>query len=91
MSWGGAGPMLSRLCGSFLRRPVVRLRFGAPVDLSGIDASAPGAAQKVTDRIMDALVAELTVLRVGEPRLPRYVDPVRPLSTARSHRRPANT
>jgi 1-acyl-sn-glycerol-3-phosphate acyltransferase len=88
LPWGGLGPTLARLVGTVFRRPVVRVRFGAPVDLSGIVDGTPGAAQKATDRIMDAIVAELTVLRVDEPRLPRYVDPVRPLSTGRSHRRP---
>jgi 1-acyl-sn-glycerol-3-phosphate acyltransferase len=85
-AWGGFGPTVRTLGRSLLRRPVVRVHFGAPVDLSGLDAATPGAAQKATDRIIDALTAELIGLRVQEPRLPRYVDPVRPLSTSRRHR-----
>lgn len=87
LAWGGVRPSVARAFTALFRRPVVRVRFGAPVDLAGIVDGTPGAAQRATDRIMDAIVAELTVLRVEEPRLPRYVDPVRPLSTARSHRR----
>ncbi|MET7400931.1 lysophospholipid acyltransferase family protein [Dactylosporangium sp. NPDC005572] len=88
-AWGGFGPTLRTVCRSLLRRPVVRVHFGAPVDLSGIDPGAPGAAQQATDRIIDAITAELRPLRAAEPRLPRYVDPVRPLSTQRRHRPPA--
>jgi 1-acyl-sn-glycerol-3-phosphate acyltransferase len=74
---------------SALRRPVVRVRFGAPVDLSGLRPGEPGHAQRATDRIIDALTAELAELRPDEPDLPRHVDPTRPVSTARSHRRAA--
>jgi 1-acyl-sn-glycerol-3-phosphate acyltransferase len=85
-AWGGFGPTMRTLGRSLLRRPVVRVHFGAPVDLSDLDVAAPGAAQRATDRIMDAITAELVRLRVAEPRLPQYVDPVRPLSTQRRHR-----
>jgi len=87
LAWGGLRPSLARLATAVFRRPVVRVRFGPPVDLTGIVEGTPGAAQRATDRIMDAIVAELAALRVDEPRLPRYIDPVRPLSTARTHRR----
>jgi 1-acyl-sn-glycerol-3-phosphate acyltransferase len=86
-AWGGFGPTVRTLGRSLLRRPVVRVHFGAPVDLSDLDPAVPGAAQRATDRIIDAITAELVALRVAEPRLPRYVDPVRPLSTQRAHRR----
>ncbi|MEV0569791.1 1-acyl-sn-glycerol-3-phosphate acyltransferase [Dactylosporangium sp. NPDC050588] len=85
-AWGGFGPTVRTLGRSLLRRPVVRVHFGAPVDLSDLDPAVPGAAQRATDRIIDAITAELVKLRVDEPRLPRYVDPVRPLSTQRRHR-----
>lgn len=85
-AWGGFGPTLRTLGRSLLRRPVVRVHFGAPVDLSGLDPAVPGAAQRATDRIIDAITAELVGLREAEPRLPRFVDPVRPLSTQRRHR-----
>ena len=85
-AWGGFGPTVRTLARALLRRPVVRVHFGAPVDLSDLDAAVPGAAQRATDRIIDAITADLARLRVDEPRLPRYVDPVRPLSTQRRHR-----
>jgi 1-acyl-sn-glycerol-3-phosphate acyltransferase len=79
----GAGRGLLR---ALLRRPVVRVHFGAPVDLSGLRVGAPGHAQQATDRIIDALTAALAPLRPDEPDTPRHVDPTRPVSTARSHR-----
>ncbi|WP_433224005.1 lysophospholipid acyltransferase family protein [Dactylosporangium sp. CS-047395] len=85
-AWGGFGPTVRTLARALVRRPVVRVHFGAVVDLSGIDAGVPGAAQRATDRIIDAITEELRPLRVDEPRLPRYVDPVRPLTLQRRHR-----
>jgi 1-acyl-sn-glycerol-3-phosphate acyltransferase len=85
-AWGGVGPTIRTLVRALVRRPVVRVHFGAVVDLSGIEPGVPGAAQRATDRIIEAITAELRPLRAGEPRLPRYVDPVRPLSLQRRHR-----
>ncbi len=87
MVWHGWLAMLARLGRSALCRPVVRVHFGTPVDLSGLTPQTPGAARLATDRIIDALTAELAPLRAGEPHLPRYVDPTRPLTTARRHTR----
>jgi 1-acyl-sn-glycerol-3-phosphate acyltransferase len=83
------GGTLRTLLRTARRRPVVRVRFGAPVDLSGLNPGAPGAAQKATDRIIDALTDTLAPLRPDEPDRPRHVDPTRPSDTARSHRRRA--
>jgi 1-acyl-sn-glycerol-3-phosphate acyltransferase len=85
-AWGGFGPTVRALTRALLRRPVVRVHVGGVVDLSGIDPAVPGAAQRATDRIIDAITAELRPLRAGEPRLPRYIDPVRPLTLQRRHR-----
>src|SRR5512142_1177848 len=85
MVYHGWRTMIARLCRAVAVRPVVRVHFGAPVDLSDLAPQARGAAQRATDRIMDALTAELAAVRRDEPRLPRYVDPTRPLSTARRH------
>jgi 1-acyl-sn-glycerol-3-phosphate acyltransferase len=79
IAWGGFGASVAALTRSLWRRPVVRVHFGPPVDLSGLTAGAPGAAQQATDRIIGALVTQLAPL-------PRWVDPQRPLSTARSFR-----
>ncbi|UWZ49707.1 1-acyl-sn-glycerol-3-phosphate acyltransferase [Dactylosporangium matsuzakiense] len=85
-AWGGFGPTVRALARALVRRPVVRVHFGRVVDLGGIEPGAPGAAQRATDRIIDAITAELRELRADEPRLPRYIDPVRPLTVQRRHR-----
>jgi 1-acyl-sn-glycerol-3-phosphate acyltransferase len=87
MAYHGRGPMWKRFISSLWRRPLVRVHFGAPVDLSDLHYGAVGHAQKASDRVMRALADELAKLRVDEPRLPRYRDPTRPVSTARSLRR----
>ncbi|WDZ83142.1 lysophospholipid acyltransferase family protein [Micromonospora cathayae] len=71
------------------RRPVIRVRFGAPVELGGVDPAVPGAARRATDLIIDAVTDTLVPLRVDEPDRPRHVDPGRPVDTSRSHRRRA--
>ncbi|HEX5543472.1 MAG TPA: lysophospholipid acyltransferase family protein [Micromonospora sp.] len=75
---------------SLLRRPVIRVYFGAPIDLSGIDPASSGAALHATDRIIDALTVALAPLREDEPDLPRHLDPTRPTDISRLHRRPDN-
>jgi hypothetical protein len=83
--WEGVPLMVRRALASMWRRPVVRVHFGAPVDLSDVDPAAPGAAQRATDRITEATIDALRPLRADEPGLPRYVDPTRPVSTVRSY------
>jgi 1-acyl-sn-glycerol-3-phosphate acyltransferase len=84
LAYDGYGAMLRTLARAIVRRPVVRVHFGAPVDLSGLDVEVPGDAQRAADRITAATVDALRVLRADEPAAPRVVDPTRPLSTARS-------
>jgi 1-acyl-sn-glycerol-3-phosphate acyltransferase len=76
--WGSPRGLAARLVWAVLHRPVVRVHFGAPVELHGV--SVPAA----TDRIMAAVTEQLRALRPTEPRLPAWIDPHRPLSTARS-------
>ena len=83
------GDLLRGLARAVWRRPVVRVHFGAPVDLSGLRPGVPGHAQRATERIIEALTGTLAPLRPDEPDLPRYVDPTRPTSTDRLHRRAA--
>ncbi|MEV4811400.1 lysophospholipid acyltransferase family protein [Micromonospora avicenniae] len=72
---------------ALLRRPVIRVHFGTPVDLAGLTPETPGAARRATDRIIDAITDALVPLRRDEPERPRHVDPGRPTDTSRSHRR----
>ncbi|MGW0435863.1 lysophospholipid acyltransferase family protein [Micromonospora sp. NPDC003197] len=72
---------------ALVRRPVIRVHFGTPIDLDEPDPGVPGAALRATDRIIDALTDTLAPLRPNEPDRPRHVDPGRPADTARMHRR----
>jgi 1-acyl-sn-glycerol-3-phosphate acyltransferase len=73
---------------SVWRRPVIRVHFGEPVDLTGVDPTSPGAAVRATARIIDALTTALVPLRPDEPGLPRHRDPSRPADSARSRHGP---
>ncbi|MEU4717765.1 lysophospholipid acyltransferase family protein [Micromonospora purpureochromogenes] len=79
--------MLPGIARSLLRRPVIRVRFGDPLDLHDLTHGAPGAARRGTDRIIDAITDTLVPLRRDEPDRPRHVDPGRPVDTSRAHRR----
>jgi 1-acyl-sn-glycerol-3-phosphate acyltransferase len=72
---------------ALVRRPVIRVHFGDPVDLSGLDPAVPGAARRATDRIIDSITTTLAALRPDEPDQPRHRDPTRPTETVRAHRR----
>lgn len=86
LPWGAPHGVWGVLGRALWRRPVVRVHFGAPVDLSGLVEERPGDAVRGTERIMDAIVAGLVPLRVGEPRLPAWVDRTRPVTVARRYR-----
>ncbi|MEV5695219.1 lysophospholipid acyltransferase family protein [Micromonospora globbae] len=79
--------LLRGIARALLRRPVIRVHFGEPVDLTGLASGTPGAARQATDRIIDAITDALVPLRPDEPERPRHVDPGRPADTSRSHRR----
>jgi 1-acyl-sn-glycerol-3-phosphate acyltransferase len=68
-------------------RPRVTVHFGAPVDLSAVDPTKVGAAQRITDQITDAIIDCLAPLRVKEPNHPRFIDPSRVTETRRSYKR----
>jgi 1-acyl-sn-glycerol-3-phosphate acyltransferase len=76
---------------AMVRRPHVWVRFGAPVDLSGLDGSVTGHAVLATERIVEAIAETLAPLRVAEPQMPRFVDDTRPVDMTRVRRRPADT
>jgi 1-acyl-sn-glycerol-3-phosphate acyltransferase len=81
------------IVGSVLRamvhRPVVWVRFGEPVDLSGLTGSAGAWAVRATQRIVEAIDATLVPLRVDEPETPRFVDRTRPVDMSRVRPRAA--
>lgn len=80
----GMWPALWR---SMRTRPTVKVHFGDPVDLSGIDPGRAGAAQRITDRITEAIIECLVPLRAGEPDVPSFLDPTRVTDGKRSFRR----
>jgi hypothetical protein len=86
MAYHGSVAMFRTAVSSIWRRPVVRMSFGVPVDLSDLREGEVGHAQRATDRIMAALTAELATLRPDQPGVPRFVDPTKPVSSARSYR-----
>lgn len=80
----GMWPFLWR---DLTKRPLVKVHFGAPVDLTAVDLTRVGAAQRITDRITDAIIDCLGPLRAGEPDLPSFTDPSRITETRRSYQR----
>jgi 1-acyl-sn-glycerol-3-phosphate acyltransferase len=87
LAYHGNGAMVVTLLRAVVRRPVLRVHFGPPVDLSDLSATSTGAALRATERIMAAITEALEPLRVDEPRLPRYRDRSRPVSTLRTRER----
>ena len=79
---GLAGSLLRTI----VRRPVVHVRFGAPVDLSGLTGTAGAQAMRATDRIVEAIAETLAPLRPDEPETPRHVDRTRPPDLSRVRR-----
>jgi 1-acyl-sn-glycerol-3-phosphate acyltransferase len=84
VAYHGFGAMAWRLLVSAVRRPVVHVRFGAPVELSDLSVDQPRHPLHASNRIIAAITDGLRPLRADEPGLPRYVDLTRPVSTART-------
>jgi 1-acyl-sn-glycerol-3-phosphate acyltransferase len=80
--------MVRALLRALVVRPVVRVHFAAPVDLSGLSTQRPGDARRATELILDGITEALAGLRPDEPDRPRHVDPTRPSDTSRSRRLP---
>ncbi|MGW4460925.1 lysophospholipid acyltransferase family protein [Micromonospora sp. NPDC004704] len=87
LPYGTPKGLLRAVGRALVRRPVIRVHFGEPVDLDGLDPTVSGAARRATDRIIDALTTTLVPLRPDEPDGPRHRDPTRPTETTRVHRR----
>ena len=86
--YGAPVGLLRALPAAVRRRPLIRVHFGDPVDLSGLSDGVAGHARRATDRILDAVGGHLAVLRGDEPGAPRHVDPTRPRDSSRSRPRP---
>ncbi|GGK37356.1 1-acyl-sn-glycerol-3-phosphate acyltransferase [Pilimelia terevasa] len=83
LPYGVPRRLLRTLGRAVWRRPVLRVHFGGPVDLSGL---SEGDAVEATERIVAAIAGDLVPLRAAEPVRPAWVDRTRPVSAARSRR-----
>jgi 1-acyl-sn-glycerol-3-phosphate acyltransferase len=88
MPYAAPAGLARSLLRTIWQRPVVHVRFGEPVDLSGLTGTAGAQAMRATDRIVEGIAQTLAPLRPDEPELPRHVDRTRPpdLSRVRRHR-----
>jgi 1-acyl-sn-glycerol-3-phosphate acyltransferase len=85
--WQDVKPLLLSWLRALWARPVFRVHFGSPVDLSGLTATRPGDGVRARDRIMRTIARNLAPLRADEPGEPRFYDPTRP-TEARSPWKP---
>ncbi|BBH69614.1 1-acyl-sn-glycerol-3-phosphate acyltransferase [Actinoplanes sp. OR16] len=72
---------------ALLRRPVVHVRFGSPVDLSGVSGTPGARAMRATRLIMSGIDETLTPLRAGEMERPTVIDTSRPHDLSRVRQR----
>jgi 1-acyl-sn-glycerol-3-phosphate acyltransferase len=79
---------LGSLARALRRRPVVQVRFGTPVDLTGLTGTAGVQAMKATRLIMAGIDDTLAALRPGEMETPHFVDTSRPPDLSRARPRP---
>ena len=73
---------------TLLHRPVVKVGFGEPVDLTTATGTPGAQAMRATRLIMEGIDAALAPLRADEMQTPRYVDTSRPHDTSRVRPRP---
>lgn len=78
--YGAPKGLAAALLRAVVRRPVVRVHFGAPVDLSDLSGQRTGDARRATERIIAGIASALKPLRADEPDRPRHVDPTRPVT-----------
>lgn len=71
--------MLGSTVSSIWRRPKLKVRFGDPVDLSGLDPNRRGDAVRARNRIAAAQTRLLAGLRPGEHAQPAFYDRTRPV------------
>jgi 1-acyl-sn-glycerol-3-phosphate acyltransferase len=85
LPWGAPRGMWGRLVWAVLHRPVVRVHFGQALTFPADQRAR--AVRDATDQVIVAITDDLRRLRADEPRLPAWIDPQRPVSSARSFRR----
>ncbi|WP_285504364.1 lysophospholipid acyltransferase family protein [Actinokineospora sp. NBRC 105648] len=73
-----AKPLVTSFFRAVRARPVFKVHFGGPVDLSGLTSGKPGDAMRAHTRIMQQITTNLVRLRADEPDEPRFHDPTRP-------------
>jgi 1-acyl-sn-glycerol-3-phosphate acyltransferase len=83
MPWGAPKGWAKSVWWDLRHRPVVQIRFGRPVDLSGLTGTAGAQAMRATQRIMTAIDETLAPLRSDEMEMPRHPDTTRPLDLSR--------
>jgi 1-acyl-sn-glycerol-3-phosphate acyltransferase len=80
--------LLGSVARAIRRRPVVRVHFGTPVDLSDLTGIPGVRARKATHLIMAGVDDALARLRPGEMQAPLFVDASRPPDLTRVRPRP---
>lgn len=83
MPWAAPTGWFASVVGALRHRPVVQVRFGRPVDLSGLTGTAGAQAMRATQRIMAGIDETLAPLRPGEMQQPHHPDTTRPLDMSR--------
>jgi 1-acyl-sn-glycerol-3-phosphate acyltransferase len=78
---------LGSLVRALRHRPVVQVRFGTPVDLSGLTGTPGARAGTATRRIMAGIDDTLAPLRPTEMQTPHFVDTSRPPDLTRTRPR----
>ncbi|MGP4018148.1 lysophospholipid acyltransferase family protein [Saccharopolyspora sp. 5N708] len=73
---------------ALVRRPKLKVHFGAALELGDLSADRVGDAARARDRIMRAITAGLVPLRADEPGAPKHHDPTRPATDKPSPWRP---
>ncbi|HEX3789729.1 MAG TPA: lysophospholipid acyltransferase family protein [Pseudonocardiaceae bacterium] len=80
--WSDFQPVATSWLRAVRQHPTFRVKFGHPVDLTGLTGTRPGDAIRARDRIMRSITADLRTLRRSEPDRPRFLDPTRPTDSS---------